>query len=212
MAAYGMDRNERLLSRIQQERSGHGRLLGVRSEWLLAGSVVLVVAAAAAGFRLITVSGAGGEPLITHSSDEALTSTSPEPTSQTASTATLPAATRETVLANTRPPRYLVRPGDSLESIAGRNGVSAVTLASVNDLDDPDLLQPGLELVVPTTDGVVHIVERGETLRTIAERFDVDIATLVSANDLPDPDHIAVGLRLFIPGARAPVDAQPNSR
>jgi LysM repeat protein len=124
----------------------------------------------------------------------------------------LPAATRETVLANTRPPRYLVRPGDSLESIAGRNGVSAVTLASVNDLDDPDLLQPGRELVVPTTDGVVHIVERGETLRTIAERFDVDMATLVSANDLPDPDHIAVGLRLFIPGARAPVDAQPNSR
>src|SRR5438309_719214 len=107
MAAYGMDRNERLLSRIQQERSGHARLLGVRSEWLLAGSVVLVVAAAAAGFRLITVSGAGGEPLITHSSDEALTSKSPEPTSQTAPTATLPAATPETILANPRPARYL---------------------------------------------------------------------------------------------------------
>jgi len=75
MAAYGMDRNERLLSRIQQERSSHGRLLGVRSDWLLVGSVVLVVTAAAAGFRLAGVSGAGEEPLVTpRSADEALTS------------------------------------------------------------------------------------------------------------------------------------------
>jgi len=105
-----------------------------------------------------------------------------------------------------------VQPGDSVQSIAERNGLSAVTLASVNELDDPDLLQSGRELVVPTTDGVAHIVERGETLRTIAERYDVDMATLVTANDLPDPDHIAAGLRLFIPGARAPVNAQRNNR
>ncbi len=201
MAAYGMDRNERLLNRIQQERSGHGRLRGVRLEWLLVGAVVLVVAAAAAGFRLVTVSGAGEEQLITDSSaDEAPAATLPEPTSQTATTANFPTATPKTVPANTRPPRYVVQPGDSVQSIAERNGLSAVTLASVNEMDDPDLLQPGRELVVPTTDGVVHIVERGETLRTIAERYDVDMATLITANDLPDPDHIAVGQRLFIPG------------
>jgi hypothetical protein len=91
MAAYGMDRNERLLNRIQHERSGDGRLLGVRSEWLLMGSVVLVVAAGIAGFRLVGLSGAGQEPLVTHSSaDEVLTAESPETAAQVADAVELP--------------------------------------------------------------------------------------------------------------------------
>lgn len=209
-----MDPNERLLSRVLQERSGHHRPVGVRSEWLLVGAVVLVVAAAAAGFRLVAVSGADDESLATdRSTVEALTITSPEPTAENVTTANVGEATAGTPVsnttagtpvANTRPHRYVVQPGDSLESIAERNGVRPATLASVNGLNEPDLLQPGRELVVPARDGLVHIVERGETLRLIAERYDLDVATLASANDLPDPDHIVAGLRLFIPASAAP--------
>jgi N-acetylmuramoyl-L-alanine amidase len=97
--------------------------------------------------------------------------------------------------------RYVVQPGDTVLSIAERQGLHPATLASVNDLVDPDLLQPGEELVVPATDGLVHVVQPGETLRAIAERYDVDIEAIVSANDLASPDQIAVGLRLLVPGA-----------
>ncbi len=94
-------------------------------------------------------------------------------------------------------------------SIAERQGLHPATLASVNDLIDPDLLQPGQELLVPLTDGLVHVVKPGETLRAIAERYYVDIAAIVSANDLPSPDRIAVGLRLFVPGA-SPLSGAPG--
>jgi cortical fragment-lytic enzyme len=106
-----------------------------------------------------------------------------------------------------RPFRYTVQQGDSLQSIAARNGLQPATLAAVNDIDNPDLLQPGSTLEVPDSDGLVHVVEPGETLRSIAEHYGVDVATLVSANKLADPDQIAVGLRLFIP-LRAGLDSE----
>jgi LysM repeat protein len=104
--------------------------------------------------------------------------------------------------------RYVVQPGDTVQSIAERQGVRATTLASVNDLVDPDLLQPGRELLVPVTDGLVHVVHDGENLRAIAERYGVDVDAIVSVNDLATPDQIAVGLRLFVPSA-SPVSPRP---
>src|SRR5262249_49167818 len=119
-----------------------------------------------------------------------------EPTALTAVPALLTPASNE---GTARPFRYTVQQGDSLQSIAARNGLHAATLAAVNDIDDPDLLQPGRSVVVPDSDGLVHVVRQGETLRSIAERYGADVATLVSANKLTDPDQIADGLRLFIP-------------
>lgn len=44
---------------------------------------------------------------------------------------------------------YVVRPGDSLYSIARRYGTSADALAYSNQLSDPSRLTPGLSLVIP---------------------------------------------------------------
>jgi len=101
------------------------------------------------------------------------------------------------------------QPGDTLQSIADGQGLRPATLASVNDLADPDLLQPGRELLVPATDGLVHVVQADETLRAIAARYGGDLEAIIAANRLADPDRIAVGLRLFIPtAAPASVPAQ----
>lgn len=45
---------------------------------------------------------------------------------------------------------YLVQPGDSLGVIAERFGVSVADLLAVNDLDDPDRLLVGQELLIPS--------------------------------------------------------------
>jgi LysM repeat protein len=210
--ADDMDGNERLLSRVLEERRAHARLRGPGQSWLLLGSIVVAVVAVSAFVRLLGSTGVGGVPA---------------PRSQGVATAAAPAMGRApasvtegaqpaaaTVVAATvpggMPSRYVVQPGDSLESIAARAGLSPTTLASVNQLDDPDLLQPGHELEIPATDGVLHIVAPGETLRSIAADYNVDLNALVAANNLSDPDHIVPGLRLFIPGGRDPLTAQNN--
>ena len=201
MAAETMDRNERLLKRVVQEREGRGHRPGVRTEWLFLGMLVLVLVALAASVRSL---GSFGVAEPSSSAPNATTTDMAdlgqhwEATALTAVAAPVlltPASNKGTA----RPFRYTVQQGDSLQSIAARNGLHAATLAAVNDIDDPDLLQPGRSLVVPDSDGLVHVVQQGETLRSIAERYGLDVATLVSANKLTDPDQIADGLRLFIP-------------
>jgi LysM repeat protein len=210
MGAKDMDANERLLSQVLQERSAHGRLRGPGPTWLLLGSLVVVVLAVGALFRVVGSSSVGGVP----APRPAVIGTSAAAASvRTPGSVTSAAQPAATAVAASRPRRYVVQPGDSLESIAARSGLSPATLASVNQLDDPDLLQPGHELEIPTTDGVLHIVAPGETLRSIAQQYNVDVTVVVTANDLTDPDHIVAGLRLFIPGGRTtPVTAQNGSQ
>jgi LysM repeat protein len=203
-----MDSNERLLSQVLQERSAHGRLRGPGSSLLLLGSLVVVVVAVGAIFRVMGNTGAGG---VSAPQAVAVGTVAAPSTVRTPGSVTSAAQPGATAVLQGRPHRYVVQTGDSLETIAAGAGLSPATLASVNQLDDPDLLQPGHELEIPATDGVLHIVAPGETLRSIAQQYNVEVTTLVTANDLTDPDHIVAGLRLFIPGARAPITAQNDN-
>ena len=55
----------------------------------------------------------------------------------------------ETATPLPRPHIYAVRPGDNLSSIASGFGVSLVELQRVNNIDDPNLLRVGQELIIP---------------------------------------------------------------
>jgi LysM repeat protein len=204
-----MDANERLLSQVLQERSAHGRSRGLGSSWLLTGGLVVAVLVVGLVLRVVGGSGVGGVPAPKPLSVETAAAPAVVRTPATAVSGAQPAPTA--AVGQSGPRRYVVQPGDSLESIAARAGLSPTTLASVNQLDDPDLLQPGYQLEIPTTDGVLHVVEAGETLRSIAQDYAVDVNTVVAANGLTDPDHIVAGLRLFIPGGHVPVTAQDDS-
>jgi LysM repeat protein len=206
-----MDANERLLSQVLQERSAHGRFRGAGSGWLLTGGLVLVVIVVGVALRAAGSSGVGGVPAPRPLAVATVAAPAVSGTPDGGASGAQPAATAAAVVAG-GPRRYVVQPGDSLESIATRAGLSPTTLASVNQLDDPDLLQPGSQLEIPTTDGVLHVVASGETLRSIAQDYDVDVSTVVAANRLTDPDHIAAGLRLFIPGGHPPLTAQDDSQ
>jgi LysM repeat protein len=204
-----MDANERLLSQVLQERRAHGRVRGLGSSWLLTGGLVLAVLVVGVVLRVVGGSGVGGVPTPKPRAVETAAAPIVVRAPETAVNGAQPAATA--VVAQAGPRRYVVQPGDSLESIATRSGLSPTTLASVNQLDDPDLLQPGSQLEIPTTDGVLHVVEPGETLRSIAQDYAVDVNSVVAANGLKDPDHIVAGLRLFIPGGHVPLTAQDDS-
>jgi LysM repeat protein len=206
-----MDSNERLLSRIVQERAAHARPSGFASTWRLLGTA-LVVALVGLGSQLALTSG----PVEKSSAADitavhAVTASPPEAAVEDAVPSNPPAAIADIVpAASSRPHRYVVQPGDSVQAIAAQNGLRPATLVSLNNLDpaDPLPLLPGRELVIPDRDGLIHVVESGDTLRRIAERYHVQLSTLVSVNGLSDPDRIAVGLRLFVPSVTGPIDAQ----
>lgn len=100
---------------------------------------------------------------------------------------------------------YVVSDGESIRSIAQQYGVKVETIVWANELTDPDALQPGQQLRVPTFDGVLHEVQSGDTVGSIAGHYGARAEDVVQANGLEAPDLIAVGHKLAVPGGRPPL-------
>ncbi|HEX2883084.1 MAG TPA: LysM peptidoglycan-binding domain-containing protein [Candidatus Limnocylindria bacterium] len=128
----------------------------------------------------------------------------------------------------------VVRPGDTLTSIARRHGVTITDLVTWNRLADPNRIYAGQRLAVepapaptapPAAPAVpapapvaaptvpkattVHTVARGESLWTIARRYGVSVSALAAHNGIANPSRIYAGQRLSIPGT-VPVPAPPT--
>lgn len=109
------------------------------------------------------------------------------------------------------PTTHVVRPGESLGSIAARFGLPVEDLARANGITNPSLVMAGALLRIagdaPPPPGVggdgsaPHIVAPGQALSTIAARYGTSVQALVDANELADPDRIVAGQRLDVPGA-----------
>ncbi|BAW01078.1 metalloendopeptidase-like membrane protein [Thermus thermophilus] len=100
---------------------------------------------------------------------------------------------------------YRVRPGDTLEAIAKRFGVSLLDLVSANPtLESLDRLVAGSELYIPRkAKGLVVALGEGQTLLDLAERFGLSPVELARANGVKDPLALRPGDRVLIPGVQA---------
>ena len=100
---------------------------------------------------------------------------------------------------------YVVRPGDTLYSIARRLGVTVQALVNVNHIANPNRIYAGQRLIVPSdgghtpAPGTYYRVQRGDTLYSIAWRYGVTVWAIVHANGLANPNLIYAGQVLFIP-------------
>ncbi|MFZ4536610.1 LysM peptidoglycan-binding domain-containing protein [Propionivibrio sp.] len=121
---------------------------------------------------------------------------------------------------------YTVRPGDKLEKIAPRFGMTVANLKEANSITGRIKVSPGLTLLVagqeggepldmdalaeqprlPAADPVpekasqTHTVRKGETLPVIARRYGMTVTELKRINHLRN-DKIAAGTRLTVAGA-----------
>lgn len=84
---------------------------------------------------------------------------------------------------------YVVRPGDTLGSIAQRNHVTVASLAAANGLSNPNLIQVGRVLVIPggatTTTSYgprYYKVQWGDTLIGLGVRYGMSVPTIRSLN------------------------------
>ena len=135
-------------------------------------------------------------------------------------TSTVDATTASTTTAQPAP-RYVVRPGDSLSSIAVaravRGGWQALYAANRRVIGpDPDVIHPGTVLVLPgQMTPVSYTVRTGDTLSGIATEFAIPGGwpTLYAGNRRvigPDPNVIRPGTVLTLVRPAAPT--RPSSR
>ncbi|MDR1325143.1 MAG: LysM peptidoglycan-binding domain-containing protein [Treponema sp.] len=94
---------------------------------------------------------------------------------------------------------HVVRQGETITSIARTYGVDANNLMSVNNITDPQRLQVGKRLVIPSVASIEHRVVRGETLYGIARQYGIDVKTLTSINNLSETYVLKIGDILRIP-------------
>jgi LysM repeat protein len=132
---------------------------------------------------------------------------------------------------------YVVKPGDTLASIAHRTGSTTAELKQINHLRS-DYVQVGRELKLPSgasspaaevahsapaataagsslvkapEGAVTHEVKPGETLGVIARKYHVKTQDILVANNIADPRKIRPGQNLVIPGAAASAAASSST-
>ena len=96
----------------------------------------------------------------------------------------------------------VVKPGETIYSVARDQGVPLRALIDANRLQAPYAVTPGQRLVLPLAR--YHIVQRGDTLYGIARKYGVDMRSIVQANDIAPPYGIAVGQKLALPAVGQP--------
>ncbi len=114
---------------------------------------------------------------------------------------------------------HVVRPGETMTSIAQQHGVTPQALAATNGLQWNSWVYAGQTLMVPDGSGTPvapvqaatggsYVVKPGDTLYGIALSHGTTVPTLMSANGLTTTT-IYSGQRLVVSGASVPAAAQP---
>lgn len=101
---------------------------------------------------------------------------------------------------------HTVQPGESLEQISKKYGVSLETIRWANGLTDKSTLKPAQELMILPVDGVLHTVRRGQTLSQIAQLYNVPQEAIVRQNKIKG-SFIVANQQLIIPGGKPTLDS-----
>lgn len=104
---------------------------------------------------------------------------------------------------------YVVRPGDSLGSIAKMFNVSVNTIKWANDISGS--IQPGDKLVILPISGVKYAVKKGDTVSSIAKKFNADINDIVTYNGISKNSQLAAGDEIIIPDGEVSVPSSSPS-
>lgn len=97
---------------------------------------------------------------------------------------------------------HVVKPGESIYSIARQYGVSPNKIIQDNELTNPNQLVVGQTLVIIPEDRT-HVVSPGESLYTIARKYRVSVEDILDANpNIADPALIYPGQVITIPAAQ----------
>jgi spore germination protein len=93
---------------------------------------------------------------------------------------------------------HVVKPGESLYSIARFYSATPSRIASENELPDPSRLVVGQTLVI-TQGTSKHRVQPGQSMYVIASQYGVSVRALIAANPNINPAQLSVGQIINVP-------------
>lgn len=97
---------------------------------------------------------------------------------------------------------YTVKAGDTLSGIAARYGTTYETLASYNNIENPNLIYAGQHIRIPAgypgTAARYYTIKPGDTLSGIALRFGTTVARLQQLNGIQNPNLIYAGTTIRV--------------
>ncbi|TCB54024.1 LysM peptidoglycan-binding domain-containing protein [Acinetobacter terrestris] len=93
---------------------------------------------------------------------------------------------------------YTVKPGESLNAIANRVGVSVAELASMNKLSSSAGLRVGQKIVLPKT-VIEYKIKRGDTLIGLANRYGLESSKLAEINAIQPNTQLRIGDVIKVP-------------
>ncbi|HTX80102.1 MAG TPA: peptidoglycan DD-metalloendopeptidase family protein [Longilinea sp.] len=102
------------------------------------------------------------------------------------------------------PPVYVVQPGDTLNVIADKFGVSVADIIDANQISNPNLISAGTQLVIPGLEGVHGVlttstVQLGDNLTSLSLQYGLSTDTLIRLNRVTSPSEIYAGSSLILP-------------
>lgn len=101
-------------------------------------------------------------------------------------------------------PIYIVQPGDSLSVIAARFNVSLNDLMTANNIQNPNQLAAGQQLVIPGLEGVsgilrTEVINFGDSYRSLLRRTQIPQDLFKRLNRIISPSQFYVGSSMIIP-------------
>jgi murein DD-endopeptidase MepM/ murein hydrolase activator NlpD len=105
-------------------------------------------------------------------------------------------------------PYYVIQAGDTLSGVARAFGTTVQRLIQANDIADPSVIFPGMEITLPGFEGiegelVLREVQYGENLSSISVRHGIPVADLVRLNRIVNPERVFAGQRFILPAVQA---------
>jgi LysM repeat protein len=100
---------------------------------------------------------------------------------------------------------YIVKPGDSIGSVAAMFDVTVNTIRWANNMNAKDGVTPGQELLILPVTGVKHTVKSGDTLASLAKKYDADQGEIAQYNGLGISDGLSAGSVVIIPNGEVAI-------
>lgn len=103
-------------------------------------------------------------------------------------------------------PTYIVQPGDTLNEIAIRFGVSVLDLISANGITNANLISAGTPLIIPGLEGISgvltsKVVNLGDTIQSLSRKYDIPETAFEKLNRLTSPIELYLGSSVIIPSS-----------
>jgi len=101
-------------------------------------------------------------------------------------------------------PTYIVQPGENLTEIAQKFNVPINDLIGINNINNFDLITPGMALLIPGLEGISGVltsdyVNIGESLTFLSRKHGIEMGLFTKLNPITSPNELFVGSNLVLP-------------